>query len=92
MTQIRDLLPLEYLNTDSDMQNYINAMLEENGIRGFKRALGNIAMAYGMSVIAEKYGMTKEELYKVYSASDNSYTELVGKTANSMGVSIQGGL
>ncbi|MEE9302907.1 MAG: addiction module antidote protein [Thiotrichaceae bacterium] len=43
-----------HLKTDEDIREFLDIMLEENGIEGFQRALGYVAKAKGMKEIAEK--------------------------------------
>ena len=44
----------EYLDSPEMIQEYLQVILEENGIEGFQRALGDVAKAQGMTEIAKK--------------------------------------
>lgn len=56
----------EYLQTEEDMQTYLEACIEEaNGDAAFiAKALGTIAKARGMSQLAKETGLGRESLYK----------------------------
>ncbi|MFN0193436.1 MAG: addiction module antidote protein [Aestuariivirga sp.] len=52
----------DYLETEEDMANYLEACFEEagNDAAFIAAALGDIARARGMSAIAEATGLTRE--------------------------------
>lgn len=54
----------KYLDSPEAIQEYLEIMLEENGIEGFQRALSHVAKAHGMTEIAKKANVGRESLYK----------------------------
>ena len=56
----------EHLRTPEEMAAYLDAWLEEapDDISGIARALGDIARAKGMSLVAKEAGLSRESLYR----------------------------
>lgn len=80
--------PAEYLENEADMQLYLQIALEENGIKGFQHALGVVARAKGMSDIAQKTGLGRQNLYKALSDTANPKLETVAKIVEAMGLKL----
>ena len=77
----------EYLNSDEDMQAYLDACLEEAGDDPafLLHGLGVIARAQNMSKLARDIGMTREGLYKALSADGNPSFATVAKVTKALG-------
>lgn len=86
--QIRIFDPAEYIEVDNPefIQEYLEVMLNENGIEGLQRALGNIAKAKGMSQIAHDTNLGRESLYKSLSETGNPKLETIDKVLKNFGV------
>ncbi|MDR2099761.1 MAG: putative addiction module antidote protein [Campylobacteraceae bacterium] len=54
----------KYLTDDEMIEFYLNQVLEDGNEAEFKRALGYIAKAKGMSAISKDVGVNRESLYK----------------------------
>ena len=80
--------PSNYIKDDKQANEYLQLMLEENGVEGFLRALGHVAKAKGMSQIAKDTGLGRESLYKALSSEGNPQFDTVLKTLNSLGIGI----
>jgi probable addiction module antidote protein len=80
----------EYLKTDEDIQLYLDACIEEAGDDPayFIHALGVIARAKNMSQLARDTGLTREGLYKAFSADGNPTFSTVSKVAKALGLQI----
>jgi probable addiction module antidote protein len=80
----------EYLKTDEDIQLYLDACIEEAGDDPayFIHALGVIARAKNMSQLARDTGLTREGLYKAFSADGNPTFSTVSKVAKALGLHI----
>ena len=52
-----------YITAFADVVEYLNAVLEENGAAALTQALGTVARSEGMTAIAERAGLKREELY-----------------------------
>jgi probable addiction module antidote protein len=59
----------EHLKTEQDMQDYLQACIEEsnNDAAFIAKALGNIARAKGMAQLSKDTGLGRESLYKALS-------------------------
>jgi probable addiction module antidote protein len=78
----------EHLRTPEEMAAYLDAWLEEapDDVSGIARALGDIARARGMSLVAKEAGLSRESLYKALSANGNPSFATVLKVARALGV------
>ena len=81
----------EYLNTEQDIQAYIEAVLEEGGDDPafILHALGVIARAKNMSQLAREAGLSREGLYKALSDEGNPTFCTVSKIAKALGLQIK---
>ena len=75
----------EYLESEQDMLAYLEAALEENDAALFAAALGDIARAKGMTVVARETGLGRESLYKALSQEGNPEFATVLKVMKSLG-------
>jgi probable addiction module antidote protein len=78
----------EHLRTPEEMAAYLDAWLEDapDDISGIARALGDIARAKGMSMVAKEAGLSRESLYRALSADGNPSFATVLKVARALGV------
>jgi probable addiction module antidote protein len=77
----------EYLKTEEDMAQYLEACIEEAGDDAafIAKALGVIARARGMTQLARDTGMGRESLYKALSGENNPSFGTVLKVARALG-------
>ena len=89
-TKVRDYDVAEHLRTPEEMAAYLEACLAEcDGDPSFvAQALGNIARAKGMSVLARQTGLGRESLYKALSADGNPQLSTILKVAKALGLEI----
>lgn len=80
----------EYLKTDEDIKLYLEACVEEAGDDPafIVHALGVIARAKNMSLLARDTGLSREGLYKAFSAEGNPTFATVSKVAKALGLQI----
>lgn len=80
----------DYLKNDEDIQLYLEACIEEAGDDPafVVHALGVIARAKNMSQLARETGLTREGLYKAFSAEGNPTFATVAKVAKALGLQI----
>jgi len=80
----------EFLQTDEDIQLYLEACIEEAGDDPafIVHALGVIARARNMSQLARDTGLTREGLYKALSPEGNPTFSTVAKVAKALGLQI----
>jgi len=74
-----------YLDSPEIMKEYLQVMLEENGVEGFQRALGDIAKAQGMSELARKTNLSRQNLYKALSRNGAPKFETIKKVVEALG-------
>ena len=81
----------QYLETEEDIQSYLDAVLEEGGDDPayIVHALGVIARAKNMSQLARDTGLSREGLYKALSADGNPTFATVTKIAKALGLQIR---
>ena len=80
----------EYLKTNEDMAQYLEACFEEAGDDAvfIAKALGNIARARGMSQLARDTGLAREGLYKALSENGNPEFATVMKVIKALGLKL----
>lgn len=78
----------EHLRTPQEMAAYLDAWLEEapDDVSGIARALGDIARAKGMSLVAKDAGLSRESLYRALSQDGNPSFATILKVARALGV------
>ncbi len=78
--------PAEHLKTEEDMAEYLEAALEEGDPALVAAALGDIARAKGMTLLARETGLGRESLYKALSASGNPEFATIMKVVAALGL------
>jgi len=80
----------DYLETEEDIRLFLEASLEEGGDDPafITHALGVIARARNMTLVAREAGMTRAGLYKALSPSGNPSFATVSKVAKALGLKI----
>lgn len=77
---------VDYLKTDKDMADYLNAVLDDGDPALFVAAIGDIAKAKGMMEISKKSGVTREALYRALKLGSQPRFETVAKVINALGM------
>ena len=88
MTKFKTFDRSDYIKDAKQASKYMQLMLDENGIEGFYKALGDVAKAKGMSKIAKTTGLGRESLYKALSTKGNPNFSTVLKTLNALDINI----
>ncbi|MEM9090397.1 MAG: addiction module antidote protein [Cyanobacteria bacterium P01_F01_bin.53] len=80
----------EHLQTEEDMQLYLEACLEEaeGDPALIVHALGVIARAKNMSQLSRETGLSREGLYKALSPEGNPTFATVSKVAKALGLKL----
>ena len=78
----------EHLRTPEEMAAYLEACLEEaNGDAAFiAKALGDIARAKGMTLVAHETGLSRESLYKALSGDRSPNFDTILKVISALGL------
>ena len=88
VSELPDFDMAEMLQTDEDIANYLTAVLEENNIAELTHALGVVARARGMSVVAEQSGLTREALYKALRSTSQPRFDTINRVCQALGVKL----
>ncbi|NLF07368.1 MAG: putative addiction module antidote protein [Pirellulaceae bacterium] len=78
----------EYLESEEDAAEYLQAAFEDGDPAVVVHALGNIARARGMSQIARDTGLGRESLYKALSPEGNPEFATVFKVVQALGIKL----
>lgn len=81
----------DYLESEEDMINYLEACFEEAGDDAafIAAALGDIARAKGMTDIAAATGLTREGLYRTLSKDGNPSFSTILKVMKELGMKLR---
>jgi probable addiction module antidote protein len=78
----------EYLENDSMIAEYLNAVLEDGNTDEIIVALGHVAKAQGMSKIADQTGMSRPSLYKALAQGSKPQFDTILKVLRAVGVNL----
>jgi len=79
----------DYLKTDEDIANYLEAVFEDGDPALVAAALGDVARARGMAQIAQAAGLGRESLYKALSPDGNPEFATVLKVVRALGLKLK---
>lgn len=88
-TQTRPWDPAEHLETEEDVVAYLNVALDEGDLPLIVAALGDIARARRMTIVARDAGLSRESLYRSLSANGNPEFGTVLKVMRALGLRLQ---
>jgi probable addiction module antidote protein len=77
-----------YLESEEAMAEYLSQVLEDGDNNELIRALGHIAKAKGMAIVAKESGLGRESLYKALSEGSQPRFETITKVINALGLKI----
>lgn len=79
---------VEFLENEEDIQEYLNAAIEEDDTKYLFKALGNIARARNISHLSKEIGMSREGIYKALSGEGNPSFQTVSKITKALGLKL----
>jgi probable addiction module antidote protein len=79
----------DYLDSNEMIAEYLNVVLEEGDDSEIVVAIGNIAIAIGMTKIAEETGMSRPSLYKALSEGAKPQFSTIMKVLKAVGGQIR---
>ena len=79
----------EYLNDPETVREYLQVMLEENGLEGLQRGLADVAKAQGMTEIARKTNLSRQNLYKALAPGSAPKFETIKKVVEALGCQLK---
>jgi probable addiction module antidote protein len=77
-----------YLESEKAMAEYLSQVLEDGDNNELIRALGHIAKAKGMAIVAKESGLGRESLYKALSEGSQPRFETITKVIHALGLKI----
>jgi len=75
----------EFLESQEDIDDYLQVAFESGDSRQITKALGNVAKARGMMDIAKQTGLTREHLYTSLSENGNPTLQTLTAIINTLG-------
>ncbi len=75
----------EYLKTEQDIIDYLDAAAETGDPTLMQAAIGDVAKARGMGQIAEAAGVGRESLYKSLSKDGNPSFQTIARVIHALG-------
>ena len=76
----------KYLTDETAIAEYMNAVLEADDLDLLLLALGDVARARGMSIVAKEAGLGRESLYKALTPGAKPRFDTVVRVARALGV------
>ena len=77
---------MDYLETEEDIVAYLGAALDEGDPALIAAALGDLARAKGMTIVAADAGLGRESLYQALSPDGNPEFATVLKVMRALGL------
>jgi probable addiction module antidote protein len=78
----------DYLDSEERQAAYISAALETGDVAFVRDALGLVARARGMGVVAKTAGLNRESLYKALGDAGNPEFETVMRIVRALGLTL----
>lgn len=78
----------EYLDSQEAIAEYLNQVLEDGDTDELITAIGNVAKAKGMTLIANEANLGRESLYKAFSKGSKPRFDTVMKVMAAIGVKL----
>ena len=82
--ELRKFDPVDFLDNDEALIEYLNLALAENDPNYFTKALGNVARAKGMTSISEASGLGRQSLYRALSSDGNPRIDTLFKVLETL--------
>ncbi len=79
----------DYLKTEQDVTDYLEAVFADGDPALVTHALGVIARSKGMAKIAGKSGLGRESLYKALSKKGNPKIDTIIKVVHALGITFK---
>ena len=88
MTKVTEFDPSEFLDSEEVIAEYLTAALEDDNPDVFLSAVGHVAKAKGMALIAREANLGRESLYKAFAPGAKPRYDTVIKVLQSLGVKL----
>ena len=80
--------PSNHLETEEDVLYYLEAAMEGNDPKHIASALGDVARSKGMTKLAKKAGLGRQELYSALSENGNPTLETLVAVLGALGLEL----
>jgi probable addiction module antidote protein len=90
--KLNDFDPARYLETEEDVADYLNSMMEEGNTELLIAALGDVARARGMTEIARASGLTREALYRALKSDAQPRFDTIVRVCTALGLKLNVGV
>lgn len=88
-TEISNWDASEFLDSPEMIKEYINAAIEDGNPGLLQAALGDVAKAQGMTEIAKKANVSRQNLYKTFSSDRQPRLDTIQKVIHSLGLKLK---
>ncbi len=88
VSELPDYDPAEYLRDEEDIVAYLTAILNENDTALLAAALGDVARARGMTMLARTAGLSREALCKALQPNAHPRFETMARVCSALGVKL----
>lgn len=88
MAKAKPFDPAEYLDSPETIAAYLTEALESGDQALVAKAIGTVARSHGMAAIAEKAGLSRENLYRALGGDAKPEFGTVIKVLHAMGISL----
>ena len=85
---ITDFDPSSYLDNEQVIAEYLSQVMADGDTEELLAALGHIAKARGMTWLAQKSGLGRESLYKVFAPGAKPRFDTVMKVIRALGIKL----
>lgn len=86
MQKLRPFNAAEFLETPEDVSLFLNEALATHDPAYFAHAVGVVARAKGMSAVAQKAGIAREQMYRSFSANGNPTMKSTFAVLDALGI------
>lgn len=84
----REFDPAEYLDSTEAIAVFLNDALDTNDSAYVAKAMGVVARAKGMTELAQKTGLSREQLYRSFSEKGNPTLKTVLAVMNALEIDL----
>lgn len=88
MAKLTDYDTAQYLDSTEDIAAYLTEAFETDDETYITIAIGNVAKAKGMATIAEKAGLSRENLYRSLGGNAKPEFATVMKVLHALGINL----
>lgn len=85
---VTDFDPSAYLDNEEVIAEYLSQVMEDGNTDELLAALGHIAKAHGMTLLAKNTGLGRESLYKVFAPGAKPRFDTVMKLIRALGIKL----